>query len=332
MAVVGLLLSLWIVGAASRLRTKALDAEFFRYARNVSARRRQATTPPPTRPVRVPTAPSTKQVPRPKRMPSTPSPSPAEPVDLPFPGSSEFDRRAGFLFPLGRMGFDQWRPVLEKLQSGGKEVTIVVLGGSETAGTGCSDPDGSSDRACAWPARYERLLHARFPAANLTLHNHAIGGTTIASAIPLVPSWFRHHAPRRGSSAPGGVDLVLVDFTVNDCIDFHSRNEELAGAYEAFVRAVHKTSPSTVLLFFHTIPVKECTHVRHIINHVAARYGDSVVSYADFSIFLEQQWAVNRTRFWRIAKGSLRATHPVAGVHKLMAETLAWATDRIVRS
>jgi hypothetical protein len=249
---------------------------------------------------------------------SGPSPPP-EPMDLPSPGGEEFQRRSGYLFPLGRMGFDRWRPVLDKLEGGKEEVTILVVGGSETAGGDCEDGDRKA-RECAWPARYERLLRARFPSAKLTLYNYGVGGTTTASAVPLVPSWFRHFA------SSGGVDLLIADFTVNDCFELQPRHERLAGAYEAFIRAVHGASPGTALAFFHTISLAKCAHVRHAANHAAARYGDSVISYADFSIFLEEGWTAPR-RFWIT---QWFESHPTAAIHQLMAETLHWATGAIL--
>ena len=69
--------------------------------------------------------------------------------------------------------------------------TIIVVGGSETAGNSCYRPfpDGSMNRlkSCAWSARFGAMLQASFPHKRVHVVSHAAGGMTVTAALPLLP-------------------------------------------------------------------------------------------------------------------------------------------------
>ena len=102
---------------------------------------------------------------------------------------------------------------LRKMASG-KAVRIVVLGGSETAGVGCEEPEdkrlGTKARArrdCAWAARVGHWLQHSFPGASIAVENLARGGTTTRVVLASL-------ATILGDKAPP--DIVLTDFACND--------------------------------------------------------------------------------------------------------------------
>lgn len=85
-------------------------------------------------------------------------------------------------------------------------VEFVVFGGSETAGTECSD---TSPSTCCWSYK----VHQRFP--NSRFHNMARGGTTSISIAPLMGYIVNeiqldttHHKP-----------VFLLDFSINDVFE-----------------------------------------------------------------------------------------------------------------
>ena len=122
--------------------------------------------------------------------------------------SADFPLRAGDLaasytaFPAQPCN---WRGLAAKLAAA-QNVTISVVGGSWTAGHGCT----SKGPGCAWPARMEARLRAeRQP--NIKVTNLALGGWTYSTWI--------ESGSLRGLAQQS--DLVIIDVDVNagDYID-----------------------------------------------------------------------------------------------------------------
>ncbi len=97
--------------------------------------------------------------------------------------------------------------VLHRLASG-RKVRVIVLGGSMAAGNDCWDGGAATatPAVCSWSGRFVAWLQRRFGADAVRCENLAIGGTTTAAILPMLPELLRTKAAH----------LVLVDFTVND--------------------------------------------------------------------------------------------------------------------
>ena len=68
---------------------------------------------------------------------------------------------------------NNWIKLTKRLAKGGS-ASVVVLGGSETAGIGCTEPAGTLRRhglACAWSARVVDWLQRVFPSSLIDLEN-----------------------------------------------------------------------------------------------------------------------------------------------------------------
>ena len=100
-----------------------------------------------------------------------------------------------------------WHRVLHRLASG-RKVRVIVLGGSMAAGNDCWDGGAATatPAVCSWSGRFVAWLQRRFGADAVRCENLAIGGTTTAAILPMLPELLRTKAAH----------LVLVDFTVND--------------------------------------------------------------------------------------------------------------------
>ena len=97
--------------------------------------------------------------------------------------------------------------------------SIVHIGGSVAAGTGCSQHGFGEARACSYGARFAASL-ARdlgLPTKSILYINHAVGGSTTGSAIPQLPFLVSAGLDAGSSShALKAADLILIDFAVND--------------------------------------------------------------------------------------------------------------------
>ena len=100
-----------------------------------------------------------------------------------------------------------------------KTGSIVHIGGSVAAGTGCSQHGFGDARACSYGARFAASL-ARdlgLPTKSISYINHAVGGSTTGSAIPQLPFLVSAGLDAGSSShALKAADLILIDFAVND--------------------------------------------------------------------------------------------------------------------
>lgn len=75
------------------------------------------------------------------------------------------------------------RGLLDALETGSREVTISVVGGSMTHGVKCLDGEHSSCRdkmcenfKCAWPNKMQSRLQQLFPAGRVSVRNKARSG------------------------------------------------------------------------------------------------------------------------------------------------------------
>jgi len=153
-------------------------------------------------------------------------------------------------------------------------VAMVALGGSMIAGEGCHPGhDGGVDngvdpRGCAYPSRFSRWLNDTYygpnaatatadsASSNLFYENRALGGTTTAGALPMLPLLVRDH--RDGHR---GMDLIVIDFSVNDFNEEQDwtttsattqdadQEEKVFAATEAMLRyLLRKHSSSAIML------------------------------------------------------------------------------------
>ncbi|RED63192.1 SGNH/GDSL hydrolase family protein [Cohnella lupini] len=124
----------------------------------------------------------------------------------------------------------------------GKEpVVIAFLGGSITEGAGASDADLTS-----WRALTGRYLMEKYGEKRVTCINAGVGGTT---------STFGAHRLREHVLSYGEIDLLFVEFSVNDGED---REESIRGM-EGIVRQCLRESPRTDIVFVYTAADKNLT-------------------------------------------------------------------------
>ncbi|NBD24257.1 SGNH/GDSL hydrolase family protein [Paenibacillus glycinis] len=148
----------------------------------------------------------------------------------------------------------------------GEPVTVAYLGGSITEGAGASVRDETS-----WRALNGRFLAERYADTTFRFVNAGVGGTT---------STFGAHRLQAHALGGGAVDLVFVEFSVNDGED---RAESIRGM-EGIVRQCRRTSPETELVFAYTAADKNLSDTLpfNIAVHeeVAVHYGIASVNFA----------------------------------------------------
>lgn len=191
-------------------------------------------------------------------------------------------------------------------------VRMVMVGGSVAAGTGCLRGDrnhtqGTSDGECAYAARFGRYLrcaHATLDEASVDLDplqgievvNRALGGTTSASGLPLLPA-----AVSTPLQQHGDADFLLVDYSTNDAFHHyyyrgHPRSrtlstgsvqdkesaDEVTAATETMLRyllAEHPQLPIVLVESDCRVPLGRVSS-RSAHQIVAERYGVPIVTYA----------------------------------------------------
>lgn len=145
-------------------------------------------------------------------------------------------------------------------------ITVAFLGGSITEGAGASDANAAS-----WRALIERYLQERFSEEKVTCINAGVGGTT---------STFGAHRLHKHVLSQGNIDLLFVEFSVNDGED---RDESIRGM-EGIVRQCREHSPRTDVCFLYTAADKNLTEPTpfNIAVHeeVASYYAIPSVNFA----------------------------------------------------
>jgi acyl-CoA thioesterase-1 len=145
-------------------------------------------------------------------------------------------------------------------------ITIAFLGGSITEGAGATDANATS-----WRAIIESYLKERFSEEKVTCLNAGVGGTT---------STFGAHRLQKHVLSQGNIDLLFVEFSVNDGTD---REESIRGM-EGIVRQCRQLSPRTDICFLYTAADKNLTeHMPFNIavhEEVASHYAIPSISFA----------------------------------------------------
>ena len=146
--------------------------------------------------------------------------------------------------------FARWRRVMAKAARGGGNVTVLVLGGSMTAGvildgklppespwktanSRCANRDDWDDKPsldCAWPARLVHWLRTAYPKTRWTLHNRAVGATTCRTILGGLLGGAAALAPLRAG-------IVLINYNENDAVNDRGWDfTGVAAAYEQLLR------------------------------------------------------------------------------------------------
>ena len=160
---------------------------------------------------------------------------------------------------------EAFRALVAKLEARAP-VSYVALGGSMIAGEGCDirsvAQDGANHRECAYPSRFNRWLSEKYYDSEgaTSYENRALGGTTTAGALPMLPILVSDPDAASGRKAS---DLLLVDFAVNDAYEEQdwvvggaanrvsldaAQEEKVFAATEAMLRHLLKAHPSTAIL------------------------------------------------------------------------------------
>jgi hypothetical protein len=145
-------------------------------------------------------------------------PIPAANLDAPLRDATELSARGGL------------PNVFAKLKAG-DAVKIAYLGGSITEQKG-------------WRAQSREWLQKKYPAAQISEMNAAIGGTGSDLGVFRVESDVLKHAP----------DLLFVEFAVNDS---GVPNDRIAKAMEGIVRKTWRVLPNTDICFVYTLTAKD---------------------------------------------------------------------------
>ncbi|CAN0249051.1 unnamed protein product [Ectocarpus sp. 12 AP-2014] len=109
---------------------------------------------------------------------------------------------------------------------------IVVLGGSVTFGHQCSSPAGLEGKSCAWPHRMEQWFRQACTDFDVEVQNASLPGSSIMQ--------FLHHGMDRVLPENLEVDLIIVDFGVNDAVIelFDFNVEYVKMAHDTLIRYV----------------------------------------------------------------------------------------------
>lgn len=153
-----------------------------------------------------------------------------------------------------------------------REMAVAFLGGSITEGYGASDPDRTS-----WRALTERYFAERYPDKRWRFVNAGVGGTHSA---------FGAHRLDRHAFADGPIDLLFVEFAVNDgqmrTRAPQGRAEAIRGV-EGIVRRCRTVSPDADIVLLYAADETSLAEEEPIFvsahEEVAERYGLPSVSF-----------------------------------------------------
>jgi lysophospholipase L1-like esterase len=194
----------------------------------------------------------------------------------------------------------------EKLASG-QSVHLAFLGGSIT-----QNPDGHVSMVANW-------LQHTYPEAKLTITNAGLSSTCSTSGA------FRLE---RDILSKGAVDLLIVEFAVNDDQDAGHSHSACIRGMEGIVRAALQDNPNTEILivYFVNEAILECLQEGNLPltisahEEVAKRYGITAVSVAH-----AVAKGINSGKFtWEDYGG----VHPKAFGYRLASDLIIRAIDR----
>ena len=212
-----------------------------------------------------------------------------------------------------------------------ENMTVVVLGGSETAG------HGTSNTTMRWSSVLERWLLRTYPAARVSVKNLAMpsSSTSDALAVQIPRLWSQHE----------NVRLVIVEYGVNDA---HVSDVAVVSATEKLVDAVLKHVPDPpALLYFELFRIggspsdtrhhcmddghgvvndRVCTkffHVQDVHARITVPRRVPVVSYRDvvWQDLSQPLWG-GRQKFHPLWAG---VVHPNDVTHQIVADVLTKA-------
>jgi lysophospholipase L1-like esterase len=198
-----------------------------------------------------------------------------------------------------RAGIRKGLPVFMGKLKRGEPVTVAFLGGSITEGAGASDPDATS-----WRALTENYLKERLGEERVTCINAGVGGTNSTFGAHR----FQEHVLQKGT-----VDIVFVEFSVNDDLD---RVESIRGM-EGIVRQCHRLSPHTELCFVYTAADKNLTDrlpFNIAVHEEVASYYD--IPSVNFAVEIYELIFAGRTHWEHLAPDHY---HPHDEGHALYA-------------
>ena len=263
-------------------------------------------------------------------------------------------RRASLLAlsqPLSAQQWASWSRLDARLRGHGT-ARVVAIGGSMASGVGCFE-GGLHPRQCAYSSRWVDWLRSTFYGClgqgRLEVINRAVGGTTTATAVPMLPYLLtveRRRAAPNGSQATTAADLLVVDYSCND--QFEAQGSErhkgarpgdeadaslatspVAAATEGLLRYVMAQMPQTAVLFVDGTCVyksrRRHTTVAAARARVAQAYGVPLVAYAD----MLQPGLARATPTGCPLSAAPRASehewgcHVGTGAHRLIAAALA---------
>ncbi|MBQ7821938.1 MAG: Ig-like domain-containing protein, partial [Clostridia bacterium] len=147
-----------------------------------------------------------------------------------------------------------------------KELNVVYLGGSVTAGAGAS-----SGNTC-WRALIGTWLTEMFPDATINNVNSAMGGSGSMLGAFRTDADVLAHDP----------DLVFVEFAVNDSYSGHYSDGTVQLYYESILRQIREKSPETeIISLFVTdqglLHQTDTSPIAKLQDAVAAHYGVSSI-------------------------------------------------------
>jgi lysophospholipase L1-like esterase len=176
--------------------------------------------------------------------------------------TEDIDRSGGCPFAAPRGGFAHFHRALAQ----DRPVTVAFMGGSITEGYGATDPEKTS-----WRALIATYLTRKFPHKEFRFVNAGVGGTDSA---------FGAHRLQEHVLNSGAVDLIFVEFAVNDGDD---RDRSVKGM-EGIVRQFKRQSPQSDLCFLYAAADKnlaeELPFNIAIHEEIAEHYGIPSVNFA----------------------------------------------------
>lgn len=193
-----------------------------------------------------------------------------------------------------------------------QDIHVMIVGGSETAGVDCVEHGinfTKTLKACAWSARLGLSHSQLYPEKNFFFQNLAAGGSTISVGLPVLGTWL--------TSKP---DLLLVDFTVNDCAEIQTTLHPLHSLYEAWILKAIDLGYGQKMAFLVSSALQNCRGTRDVIEFTAGLHDVPVFDYFDVAQCASTVSQLDLTTVYWDA-----GTHPSWKVHQAMSDMLSMA-------
>lgn len=185
----------------------------------------------------------------------------------------------------------------------GETVTIGVIGGSITNGTGAS---ASSKK---YAERFKTWWKSTFPNSTLTFINAGIGATDSMIGVHRADADLLCKNP----------DLVIVEFSVNDTASKSSLYRE---SYESLIRKILKknNNPAVICLALFN---QEGTTMQTVHYQVAKHYDVPMISY------INAIWPSNATKIYSWSEIGADNVHPNDTGHAVISELLIYYINTV---